>query len=71
MLTVTTPVVGTGARSLLDTAFIQLNMNLIKWRTAAFAFSGQKVILPESVKNCVGLVQIMPASEAFRGGTGL
>jgi len=45
MLAVTTPVIRTGAGSLLNTAFIQLNTQLIKWRTAAFTFSGQEVTL--------------------------
>jgi hypothetical protein len=70
MLTVTTPIIRAGAGSLLNTAFIKLNTQLVKWGAAAFAFSGEDITLPEGVKDCVGLVQIMPASEAFRGGQG-
>jgi len=43
-------------------------MYLIERRTATFAFSGQKVTLPEGVKDYVGLEQILSARKAFRGG---
>jgi len=70
MLAVTTPVVRTGAVSLLDTAFIQLNTYLIKRRTAAFAFSGEEIALPEGVKYCTRLIQLIPARKTFRGRCG-